>query len=667
MAEKRKHCDAPRHTVTTTYFIAMACKWEPTDSRFNSHKKLILDAHQWGEMRVHSELLALELLNFTARARFNMFTTMSEKWYTTGYRMYLLPDSKQSPDALRHRPRTNVALMKQTESSLRDLATQAGATWRAKYSSAIGDDVLAAASTSSPAPTAPTSSPAPAAPIAPAAPAAPIAAPLARRSPPASQALPQVLARFLAEPSKKLESSPRSGIEAAVSSAFHEQRALCAWGTGLSFAARPANALQSALEARGLQVVYGGEDEDMGREAMRRVGLCRLAGGAYNTVWAVSDRGAPQLTELFGTEAGTRLIGKQLILRSPRPKTGWLTFEQAVGEATNMLFTAMCGFGPRVALLSYASTARLNEKGGGSVLKYKIFALLERATESIDKRYAPESPMLSSAASSSSYIKALLVCIFQFSHEGFVHLDGTLRNFVDCYPPHLPTHLSDWSVKVIDVDQKSFRRLCPQASSGWRDLFLINLLVVFTFLKLRLGKRWDHERHWSVVSLGVAQLLRDIPGRTTLPSIAFWEGDFVVDAPFPDMNARRYAASTHQAASRFLLRQMRYYLVEQPLEQCSALYVDVRLGPKANPHALPAAMKWYDECYRTDIYPAHRYFRDALQPRENGKPRLFAGVLYKFLNEPHANLRSKYADTLRPSSTHAVFGGSVSREEMLGV
>ena len=77
-----------------------------------------------------------------------------------------------------------------------------------------------------------------------------------------------------------------------------------------------------------------------------------------------------------------------------------------------------------------------------------------------------------------------------------MHLDGTLRNYVDLYPHSLPGVIDEWRVRVIDVEEKLFRRVCPTASTGWRDLFLINLLVTLTYLKISLGQRWDAGLHW---------------------------------------------------------------------------------------------------------------------------------------------------------------------------
>jgi len=463
-------------------------------------------------------------------------------------------------------------------------------------------------------------------------------------------------------------SNPRVGIRDAVAQAFNEQRVCRAWeGNTLRFLEKPAYTLQSELHARGLDTVYGSGNED----AMRRAGLQKLAAGGYNTIFVVSDHGSAKwLRDIFGHEVGDAFLAKKLVLRVPRPHTEWLTFTQAVGEATNMLFTALCGFGPRVAMLSYASKTFPDDEAdeeGVRVPKYKIFAFLERATESVDRRYDPNALQVASATASGSYVQALLVCVFQFSYQGFVHLDGTLRNFVDCYDRELPAQLVDWNVKVIDVDQKSFRRLAPSASTEWRDMFLMNTMIVFTFLKLRLGHRWNRQRHWSPVSLGVAQLLREVPGRTTLPSIAFWEGCFVAGEAFPNMNAHTYAACSHEASARFMLRQMRYYLLEQPIEICEAQYLKVRREHSADPKALSAACLWYDTVYRDTIYPSHCYFRDALHPRTNGKPRLFAAVLYEFMNTSHADLRTKYSSKLMLSKDHVCFGASIASREILGI
>ena len=59
--------------------------------------------------------------------------------------------------------------------------------------------------------------------------------------------------------------------------------------------------------------------------------------------------------------------------------------------------------------------------------------------------------------------------------------------------------------------------------------------------------------------------------------------------------------------------------------------------------------------------------RAALQPRANGKPRLFAGVLYVYLNTPFHDLRVKYGQALAPACQHRCFGAMMSSEAILGM
>ena len=143
MAPKRARSNS-NHDDALVYFIGMSNEWQPTNARLGSFHELILDAHQWGEMRVRAEMYAMQLREVPERTRMNILTTSSENLYIAGYRMYLLPESSDSLDALRYRPRTNEALMTQTEWSRRALASQAGVAWRAKHATTIFDEALAA-------------------------------------------------------------------------------------------------------------------------------------------------------------------------------------------------------------------------------------------------------------------------------------------------------------------------------------------------------------------------------------------------------------------------------------------------------------------------------------------------------------------------------------------
>ena len=171
---------------------------------------------------------------------------------------------------------------------------------------------------------------------------------------------------------------------------------------------------------------------------------------------------------------------------------------------------------PRIAALSFARKLFKdpNEKEEGvRVVKYKIFAFMERAKQTTSVRYAADTLATSSATANPAYHTALLVAVYQYSHEGFVHLDATLRNFVDLYGKALPRSPTAWAVKVIDVEDKHFRRLCPEGTAEWRYLLLFNLMVVLVFLKVSLAGRWDGDMLWRRVRHMCNQLRGELEGR----------------------------------------------------------------------------------------------------------------------------------------------------------
>jgi hypothetical protein len=669
MAPKRK-CSAVTNDEALTYFINELHSWTSTNASLCSYKnELILDAHQWGECMVRAELKAMTVRGTTASYRLHRLRHGGEAWYTAGYRMCLLPQSKEVPLALKstnHNGRARIA-SSASESTLRDLAVAGGRIWWTKHSADILNQALRAVEVAEKA----------CAPLARARPARapiPILATVAAPSPTLA-ALPRKLHLLLTEPANRIASNPVPDVEEATSAAFLANRTLRVWNDGgteaparaLSHTKKTADVVQRELQTKKLGAIYaeGWTRQEDADASLAQAGLTRIACGGFNSVW-VSNRRSDTISTIFD-EAGVakRFDEGKLVLRVPHLRAPWLSFHEAVGEASNMLFTALSGCGPRVALLSFAQ--KLVKEGAHKeevkVTKYKIFAFLDRATESVDKRFALDATPVVSAQDSGYYLKALLVCIYKFSHQGFVHLDGTLRNFVDFYPRDLPASTEAWRVNVIDVERKSFRRLVSQASTDWRDIFLVNLLVVLTFLKLNLGSRWNPALHWHPVRNTANFLIKELSGRNTLPAIAYWSGAFVLDEPYPDMLTGKYLGNSHEAAMHVLTRQMRYYMLQQPLENATSQYTNVMKSTNVTKSARDKAVAWYDRVYRVDVFPAHRYFYEALTPR-SGPPQLLVQVLFKFLSTAHVDLQKVYARQLAPCWHHQ---STDAREYMLGL
>lgn len=687
MASKRKHYQVANDHVTT-YFIDQIHKWNPVDAARCSvqDKRLIVDANAWGEARVRSEILAMQLAGMPAVQQNNRLRTGGEDWYACGYRMYLLPNSFEVPDAIRSASslKQHPRLAAMSEQARRDEASAAAHIWWRDHSSAIRNAAsvavaeeaekqqkgAVAAAAASPA-TAPATSPRRRSPL------PQMATTTTLPTRPLGPQLPEGLHHLLVSPAEQRTSEPRTSIRPAVTAAFHAQRMLRVWEDGgannrprrvFRTLERPAYELQRHLDKNDLSHVYGrGNPAETNSRMTAHAGLKQIGGGASNAIW-VAGENAPRvdLGSFLPPMVLKPFLAGRLVLRTPHVSTDWLSFEHAVGEATNMLFTAMCGCGPQVALLSYARRLFDNETNeeGVQMVKYKLFAFLERANESVDDRYAPTVPPLVSAHLSDAYYHALLVCIYQYSQEGFVHLDGTLRNYVDLYPHKLPSSIDAWQVRVIDVEEKLFRRLCPQASTDWRDLFLVNLLVVLSFLKLRLGCRWDKERYWLPVRNAAEHLIGALRGRKTLPAIAYWDGTFKPEEPFPHVDKGKFAGDTHEAAARVLVRVMRYYLMKQHIEQGTLRYVNKLHSHRSTAQDLSKAKAWYDNVYRTDMYPALCFFREALLSRQAGHPRLLVSVLFEFLDKAHKELCAQYVHKL-PTSNFQQRGAT--REVLLGV
>lgn len=669
-------------------FVDLVYQWEPKDAgRKSFGDALILDAHEWGEARVRAELSALQMQGETAETRRKRLSSLGQSWYTTGYRMYLVTENTDMPDVLRDQTlRTSAALKALSASVRHGMAQDAGRVWWDEHASTICDKASAEAAAESrknavtaPAPVAPVapvaSSPSPS-PSTPAT-ATPITS-TNRSAPrkPTHPKLPKTLAALLESPAEKRPNNPRQSVEETVTAAFDAQRAMRVWddpdfkseGRAFSLLSTPAHCTQARLKSRDLGTIYGREEQAKGDAALQRIGMRKVGGGGYNTVWKASDK--PDELKLDGLRDAfperhvvDRFVEGALVLRVPHERTPWIRFETAVGEASNMLFNALCGIGPKVALLSYARRKMDDpnaDEEGVQVCVYKIFAFLERATVSVDQRYSLEVMPFASATGSRAYYNALLVCVFRFSWQGYVHLDGTLRNFVDLYPARLPTTLAAWRINVIDVERKHFRRLCPTASTDWRDLFLVNLLVALTFLKIELGFRWDQEvdLYWSKAMRDAAEhLIRDLRGRATLPAITHWQGGFVPDEKVPELANPPFVGDTHEVASRCLSHQMRYYLLNQPVEQCTKRYVEKLASGKATAKAIEVGGAWYEGVYRPTFYPTHCYFREC-----HGDLLVFA--LFQFLETPHAELQARFGKRLPPLKEHR---RGVAPEVLLGV
>ena len=626
-------------------------------------------AHKWGEAMVQAEIEALRNEGLTAAERFARLKQCADKWYARGFRYFLLPNAPDAPAHLHEERGEGLhSLDAQPEHTLRGLASDRAEKWcRDLTSTDVFADAQSEHNEEATKHTPPKAPPQP------------------RQPPPVAQqsrnafktatrelALPSALAALLRGASggnaALAPSAPHPSMRAQIAGFVHEQRIPRAWREGgqLETLQQRACALQMLLEAHGLGALFGngvgttqGDDE-----RLSGAGLELIKRGGFNSIYGCTSR-ATALLQLLPPELRDPFAKGEVVLRAPVTESRWLTLDELLGEVHNVLFTACRGLGPRVAGLVYARKAsnyksRTNQ--GAVMPLYKACVFMERATMNTEERYIATALPDRSALHRPYYMNALLVAIYHMSQEGFVHLDATLRNFVDFYPSSLGRTATSFAVKIIDVDAGCFRRLRPEAGTGWRSLFLFNLLFVLINLKTCLADRWDLRTHWEPVRPCVEQLLTQLPtADSCIASALRWQGAFNMRDRFPDVVRGALAGDSDGAATNAASAFVRYYLLQAPIKEALLRYVDYAA---ATAEQAKAAAQWYDGTYRAQLLPPLRFFLAQLKPRLGVPPRRFVQVAREFLVTPHAELQRRYLGGVPLAAAHHQ---GMSKEALLGI
>ncbi len=672
-----KRAREPRNDALTYWVAALPdIPQSARGGRRNSFEgELILDAHCWGEAMVRAHLQNLAGNGVPADRRRNVFEDRGRQWYALGYRYWFLPNSEGAPADIvdflcKDRPYPNASA-----DTLAQEAARASETWWKRFAGVIRCEVEGVVQREAHARVA----------VAPSAP-RPVKRQIVALSPATTIAvlragppLPGRLQRLLDHPADVELNAPHPGIGKQVADALKDLRMLRVWtntartGRELSSFAISTWDLQRALDKRGLSVVYGGGrgPGKQDAERLKRAGLGECANGTFNTIWAVKNEASAQwVKEVLPAELAVDFLRRKLVLRIPlgSESGGWLSKEEAIGEATNMLFTALLHCGPRVGALGFARRDfrdKTSPEEGARVVRYKLYAFLERATRSVDQRYVPPRAMCSHVVDNKPYYEALLVAVFQISAQGFVHLDATLRNFVDFYGDTVPDTLGPFAIKVIDVEAHIFRRLCPSQGTEWRYLFLFNLLVVLVFLKLRLAAAWIPSIHWMPVKRMCKQLLSELDGKDNLAARLLWEGPFQPDGAFPNLAEGVYAGDTPVATAEAARQQLQHYLLQEPLDLATSWYYNVAFaeeGHEPTAQKFDEACTWFDKIYCGQMVPVRTFFLDALRPHDEASR--FVDVAYRFLDTPLGDITRRFPSTLRLSKRHLPGDG---REAVLGL
>lgn len=652
--------------------------------------ELIRDAHRWGEAMVRAHLDCMADEGKTAFDRWNSLKGQQGKdWYARGYRFYLLPLSADAPKVIAKHVCYNEHVFKRTppptEATLRlHVISKAADAWWNRHSAGIQAAAQMAVEDEKEAAEANKKRAAPAQRVAPASRQAkrpkpsPVATPPTGATPatvaatqPTSRVMPKCLVRLLDNPTTLVPSTARPGIRQLVEAAFLNHRIARVWVDAdgvrrLTFLSVRSDALCDALAARGLATVCGlsqCKDVLVNDGTLRHAGLTMRGKGGFNSIWAVKNPTSSATSantanptawvgEVLPPEVAGDFMNGRLVLRSPHEKEDAQSFDEAVGEATNILFTALTTSGPLVGALAFSYRRSM---GGRD--RYRLFAFLEAATHSVDERYTSTLVRIS-AAESRPYHDALVTTIFQISAQGCVHLDGTLRNFVDFYPSNLPSAIKQPRIKVIDVEARCFRRVIAptQPLTEWRYLFLFNLIVVLVFLKGRIGHAWKPSIHWAHLRPLCKQLISELPGKANIAAILMWKGAYKDTDEFPDLTKGKYAGETHEVVMRVAECMLRHYLLRQPLNEGDNRYVKIIQPDPNDPRKvrsqerLREAREWYVNTYMNHLVPVREFFLRKLACW--GKPQRFVEVAFEFLDTPLAELQKQCVGAVPPLKDH---------------
>ncbi len=652
------------------YFVDAVTRLRPNDASAPRQltKGLMPGGTRWGEAMVHAEMGAMRLAGMAAAQRLTRLNTSANGWFARGYRFYLTPNAPDAPTPMASlRGHQSAALQGIAQHQARTMSMDAAELWRRHHSAAIFAEAESERVKEAPAPPVHTPSP----PKAPKQSAAdrPNPRPLltAIKSLSDAPTLSPPLRQLLTNPrtSDWLTNTPTACMRDTLRGMLLENRVLRVWeNRKLTTLQSRACHLQTELEQRDLGIVWGhGQKTDEAK--LKGLGLEQISCGTFNGIWRMGQNRTATL-DMFPSEARQLLADRKVVLRAPLITGRWVTLDELLGEINNMVFLACTGIGPRIAALSYARKVAkytLKREEGAVIVLYRLYAFLECATFNTDQRFDPTCVPNNSALGVRNYYHALLTTLFRISREGYVHLDATLRNFVDFYPAALGRAVGGFAVQIIDVDEGCFRRLRTASGTEWRSLFLFNLLVVLVFLKMRLVTRWDADMYWHPVKQFVQATIAKLPpikGANCICSHFEWVGDYHYGGEgTPDINRGQLAGATDRVAANAANAQLRYYLLTQPLDEAMVRYANYT---PPNEELAAKSRRWYDSIYRDQMLPTLRFFLDKLP--EGTQPPRFVEIAAEYLDTPHATLQQRFLPNVRPSAQHRK---NMEVEEVLGI
>ena len=197
------------------------------------------------------------------------------------------------------------------------------------------------------------------------------------------------------------------------------------------------------------------------------------------------------------------MADERVVIRGPLTKSEGVTRAAMLGEMCNVAHAALRGYGLHVAFFSWVREVKQDKRVEGLVeVHYRLLSVLERADTTVAERVKKlvstgiidHNPLQWTARKREVYFEQLLETVWAYSVDGGVHLDATLRNFVDL-PATDPSEVRP-RIRVIDMDRSVFRRLLGMTRKDCQWLWLHNVLIVSCFLKVAFEDHPEFRRVW---------------------------------------------------------------------------------------------------------------------------------------------------------------------------
>lgn len=398
-------------------------------------------------------------------------------------------------------------------------------------------------------------------------------------------------------------------------------------------------------------------------------GARQLAEGGFNRIWV--GQLTPSARALLGPWLGALVAEERVVFRGPRPKSDGVTRDAMLAEIGNVTHAALCGYGLRVAFFSWVREVgghkEVREEGLVKV-RYRLLSVLERAEATVDERVRKlistgiidHNPLHWSARKREVYFEQLLETVWAYSVEGGVHLDATLRNFVDL-PPTEPGELCP-RIRVIDMDGSVFRRLSGGDAQDYQWLWLHNVLVVSCFLKVAFDDNPEFRRVWwnriRAAVLHVANR-RDAPpgeGRAFVAQ-ARWDMPACAAAlrrAFEPADEPPWCGNTSEATARTALAYMAHYLLHEPLHELYERYVNVvreEANVPRNRRSVAAneAATWFDQVARRTTLPRIHFW---VNEARRVPARRLVDAMIAFVETSQEELVARYMHVVPQSHAH---------------